>query len=262
VNRNVEVKASDDYPVHNLNTGLNYTTIQEAINAPETENGHTINADSGIYFEHIQIDKSISLIGENESTAIIDGNSTGTVIAMYADFTMIRGFTIQHSGFFWGANGITIGFYSNCTITDNTIVLNQVGIGLGFGGNHTITNNTISSNHYGMGITYSSNNRIFHNRFLNNTQHVDITGSDNKWTDGYPSGGNYWDDYTDVDLKKGPYQDIEGSDGIWDHPYFINDINWDYYPIVPEFQSFLILQLFMIATLIATMIIRRKPKPT
>jgi len=32
----VEVKAPNGYPVHNVDTGLNYTTIQEAIDAPET----------------------------------------------------------------------------------------------------------------------------------------------------------------------------------------------------------------------------------
>jgi hypothetical protein len=36
-------KASSSSPVHNLNTGLNYTTIQEAINGDETLNGQTIS---------------------------------------------------------------------------------------------------------------------------------------------------------------------------------------------------------------------------
>lgn len=43
----VEVKASNDYPVHNLDTGLDYATIQAAIDAPETLNGHTIRVDAG-----------------------------------------------------------------------------------------------------------------------------------------------------------------------------------------------------------------------
>jgi pectin methylesterase-like acyl-CoA thioesterase len=69
------VKASDDLPVHNLNTGLNYTTIQEAIDASETMDGHTIKVDSGTYYEHISIEKSITLVGEDSDATVIDGNS-------------------------------------------------------------------------------------------------------------------------------------------------------------------------------------------
>ena len=80
----------------------------------------------------------------------------------------------------------------------------------------------------------------------------------NTWDNGYPSGGNYWSDYTDVDQYSGPSQNITGSDGIWDHPYVIDENNKDNYPIVPEFPSFLILPLFMIATLLAVVVYRRK----
>jgi len=66
--------------VHNLDTGLNYTSIQEAIDAPQTLYGHTIFVEEGIYYEHVVLNKSLSLIGENRSTTIIDGNHTGNVI--------------------------------------------------------------------------------------------------------------------------------------------------------------------------------------
>jgi pectin methylesterase-like acyl-CoA thioesterase len=69
------VKASGDLPVHNLNTGLNYMTIQEAIDASETMDVHTINVDSGTYYEHISIEKSITLVGEDSDATVIDGNS-------------------------------------------------------------------------------------------------------------------------------------------------------------------------------------------
>jgi parallel beta-helix repeat protein len=231
----IEVKAPNDYPVHNLDTSLNYTTIQEAIDAPETLNGHTISVDSGIYFEHVYINKSISLVGENRSTTIIDGNDTGTVIAVYADFAMVRGFSIQHSGFFVGLpSGIEVGS-SNCTIIGNTIVLNKGGISLLFGGNHTISNNIISSSYYGINIIYSENNKIFHNSFLNNTQHVYITGSINIWDNGYPSGGNYWSDYAGVDLFSGPYQNESGSDGIGDTLYAIDANNRDNFPLMTPY---------------------------
>ena len=67
-----EIKALNGYPVHNLNTSLNYTTIQDAINAPETLDGHTIFVEEGKYYEHVIVNKSLSLVGENIRTTIID----------------------------------------------------------------------------------------------------------------------------------------------------------------------------------------------
>lgn len=81
--------------------------------------------------------------------------------------------------------------------------------------------------------------------------------------DGYPSGGNYWSDYSGVDEKSGPNQDLSGSDGIGDTPYVIDENNTDHYPlinfyVIPEFPSFLILPLFMMATLLAVIACKRK----
>jgi hypothetical protein len=54
----------------------------------------------------------------------------------------------------------------------------------------------------------------------------------NVWDDGYPSGGNYWSDYTGVDLYSGPYQNETSSDGIGDTPYDIDENNVDHYPLM------------------------------
>jgi len=59
-------------PVRNLNTGLDYLTIQAAIDAPETLDGHTILVDPGSYSENLLISKSINLTGTDRSNTIID----------------------------------------------------------------------------------------------------------------------------------------------------------------------------------------------
>jgi hypothetical protein len=59
----------------------------------------------------------------------------------------------------------------------------------------------------------------------------------NVWDDGYPSGGNYWSDYTGVDIKKGENQDQPGSDGMGDTPYVINANNRDRYPLMNPYGS-------------------------
>jgi hypothetical protein len=57
----------------------------------------------------------------------------------------------------------------------------------------------------------------------------------NVWDDGYPSGGNYWSDYTSTDLYSGPYQNETGRDGIGDIPYVIDTDNQDNYPLMPPY---------------------------
>ena len=76
-------------------------------------------------------------------------------------------------------------------------------------------------------------NRIYHNNFVDNQLQTRLYNSpDNIWDGGYPSGGNYWSDYTGADLYSGSYQDGPGSDGIGDTPYIIDENNVDNYPLI------------------------------
>ncbi len=81
----------------------NYTSIQDAID--DAEDGFTIYVynDSSPYYEHILIDKSLTLIGEDRETTIIDGNKTGGhVVNITAKGVDFSGFTVQNSGHFAG----------------------------------------------------------------------------------------------------------------------------------------------------------------
>ncbi|OYT26437.1 MAG: hypothetical protein B6U95_07475 [Thermofilum sp. ex4484_82] len=93
-------------------------------------------------------------------------------------------------------------------------------------------------------------NKIFNNYFVDNNilrnaciKYIDIWNLDTLdgksiitalecWDDGYPSGGNYWSDYTGVDERSGPNQDLPGSDGVGDIPYVIDALNSDKYPLM------------------------------
>lgn len=57
-----------------------------------------------------------------------------------------------------------------------------------------------------------------------------------RWDNGYPSGANYWSDYTGIDKLSGPSQDQPGSDGIGDTPYTIDTDNKDTYPLVNQLK--------------------------
>jgi parallel beta-helix repeat protein len=134
--------------------------------------------------------------------------------------------------------GIRLWDASDSTISNNTVSSTQsprgIGIWLIDSNSCLLFDNTISKNGVegGISLWHSNNNKIFHNNFINNAKQVYSYATLNNWDDGYPSGGNYWSDYTDVDQYSGPNQDQPESDGIWDHPYVIDENNKDRYPLV------------------------------
>jgi parallel beta-helix repeat protein len=131
--------------------------------------------------------------------------------------------------------GIELQYSSNNSITGNNVTANMAhGIWLGRSPNNHISRNNITNNSDGVGLYESSNNTFHHNNFIDNTQQTYFltSGYANFWDDGYPSGGNYWSDYTGVDNHSGPHQNETGSDGIGDTPYVIDENNQDNYPFM------------------------------
>ncbi|MEM4713144.1 MAG: right-handed parallel beta-helix repeat-containing protein [Candidatus Bathyarchaeia archaeon] len=134
-----------------------------------------------------------------------------------------------------GYNGIYLYESYNNNIYGNNLMANGLdGILLdNWSYDNNIYGNNITVNSYGIEFYGSHNNNIYHNNFVNNSRQVfSYYGFVNVWDDGYPSGGNYWSDYTGVDVKSGPSQDLPGSDGIGDTPYIIDAINKDRYPLM------------------------------
>jgi len=125
----------------------------------------------------------------------------------------------------------------NCTrliVQNLNLTNNAQGILLAFTTNSTIAKNNIENNWHGIWLNYSSNNKFYHNNLINNAKQVYIgtSGYANFWDLGYPSGGNYWSDYTSVDLFSGLYQIDPNGDGIGDMPYIIDSDNRDRYPLM------------------------------
>ncbi len=100
---------------------------------------------------------------------------------------------------------------------------------------NTIENNgwerwTISSygmdDDYGAGVWLwgAANNTFYGNKFVDNAQQVYLFDrEENVWSMGLPQGGNFWSDYSGVDVD---------GDGIGDTQYIIDEANVDPYPLV------------------------------
>lgn len=106
------------------------------------------------------------------------------------------------------------------SVTNNRIMGNSMA-GIRLLGTHDnlISGNTIGHNAAGVEIDDPwGSNWVYHNNFIENGYHACDDNLNGTWDDGYPSGGNYWDDYTGEDEFSGPNQDRPGPDGIGDTP--------------------------------------------
>jgi parallel beta-helix repeat protein len=171
----VKAEASISYPVHNLNNGLSYTRIQEAIDANETLDGHTILVDEGTYNENVVVDKSVSLTGESRERTIINSNqSTQDNFVFLVNRTcdvVVENFTIQNC-----KAGVFLLNSNNSRISRNRM-MNCTWEGVWVYGSH---DNFIDRNFFGtsyMGVFIAGekegspgNNTILANTFDRNTE--------------------------------------------------------------------------------------------
>jgi parallel beta-helix repeat protein len=132
--------------------------------------------------------------------------------------------------------GIELWGTTDSIILDNNVTASYYGIWLSDSSGNSITSNNIADGNRGIELWWSSNNRMLHNRMTNNTWQVhdlawedpEISTSTNAWDAGYPSGGNYWSDYTGQDSN---------GDGIGDSPYTIDADNTDWYPLMGTYRN-------------------------
>ncbi len=166
-----------------------YARIQWAIGNASA--GDTIYVKAGTYYEHVVVDKAVSLIGEDRSSTIIDGNGTGNVINITANNVNLTGFTIQKSGPSWPSAGIYIEGINGNNISNNIITNNDYGIYLLESSNNTIHGNSITANNYdGVWLNGSSNNAISGNNVTKNGAGISLENSSNNTISGNTIRGN------------------------------------------------------------------------
>jgi parallel beta-helix repeat protein len=135
--------------------GVDFTGIQDAIN--NTSDGDTIIVHSGVYYENVVVDKSVTLKGIGHP--VVDACGEGDAIRLTADGITLVGFTATNSGSSWGGAGIMVISSDNIITGNNASNNNHDGIGLYSSNNNTITGNNVSNNNEeGIRLSSSSNN--------------------------------------------------------------------------------------------------------
>lgn len=242
----VEVNAPNGYPIHNVDTGLNYATIQEAINAPETLNGHAILVDAGTYYEHIRMNKSLTLFGENRNTTIIDGGETGEVVTIATSSTTISGFTIRgylsviclqraennhiHGNIITSnvepAYGDGIWLWSdNNTVYNNIITNKWAGVYVASRNNNTIHSNTMSDNEIGILLNFAEHNVIYGNNIIGNHKGIRLWHCNNNTI----YHNNLLDNGKNVYVVRASPPLPDGSFDTWDNGYPSGGNYWSDY---------------------------------
>jgi len=207
--------------------------LDHSTNNSISRNNITANNDGGIWLFY----SSNNCVSGNDIT---ENNWEGILLA-YSFDNSISGNKVTNN-----YDGIILADSSINSISGNNITENKgAGIPIVSSSSNIIFGNDLVANRDGIHLLDSSDNLIYHNNFLNNTRQVydlawtnpGIQPSRNTWDWGYPSGGNYWSDYSGVDKKSGTNQDRHGSDGIGDTPYVIDENKQDNYPLIRPFPS-------------------------
>jgi len=168
--------------VHNINTGLNYTTIQAAIDAPETLDGHTLVCDAGNYTEFVDVYKSLNIIGAGPKVCFVMPPDVvlDDDIDIEVDSVNITGFTIITPGWGTGYFAIFMVGVSKCRIWGNVIIGDGAGIDLKGSSNNVIECNVIKCRDNGIYIRHFSNHNIItNNRLMNNYYGIQVWNSSN-----------------------------------------------------------------------------------
>ncbi len=262
-----------------LDSSSNNQITGNNITGQDTGFGYGVQVNSGSFNNTIIgnsfTDTGIGVRVEGGDYNLISGNyfiRGGTSVLVRGCYNII-----SKNNMVDGSGGISVtGPGSYNTIFGNNITgKSKCGIKIYWGSSNTVYENHVANCAVGVKLGFDlefpdrkvEDNVFYHNNFVNNIQYVVIgyVPDSNFWNNG--KKGNYWSNYNGTD---------NDGDGIGDTPYIIDENNRDYYPLmetlefpepeipdtIPEFPSWIILPLFLFATLVVVVIKRKALRPT
>jgi|GEM_PF-1847356 len=158
------------------------------------------------------------------------GSSFGSSEGIYLDYGV--GVLVVNNSIIDATWSLDIEESSGCQIWNNVVNTSSYGIEAWQDLNTSFVGNTISEASDAFYTEYNVNVWFYHNNFLNDPGwYYGSAAQSIAWDNGYPSGGNYWSNFTTPDTHRGVLQNLAGSDRIVDTPLAINATNIDHYPL-------------------------------
>jgi parallel beta-helix repeat protein len=246
-------------PVHNIDTGMDFFTIQAAIDNVYTLDGHTIQVDPGPYNETVRVYKQLNIHGAGADVTIVNAPGLNfPVFNVTVNNVNISGFTVKDA---LGSRGMGVMLHNSNfsrieninasnnptgisvfrswynTITSNNVSNNDFGISLRYSWYNTITSNNVSNNNFGISLRYSWYNTITSNNVSNNNFGIELRGGGTRFntvTNNNVSYNNDWGIYG-WGLYGAPSNNvIDGNEvthngngimlNVWDAPASYNNI--------------------------------------
>jgi len=170
----------------NDNGGGNYSTIQEAVN--NAQNGDIILVSHGVYKENIKVDKELTIISHStlsgdraDRTYVIGALPEENIFDIYSSNVTMEGFCIF--GCPSETNFHRIGIYlegvENCSLSNNTLILNDLGIVLNDSQGNYLNRNLINLGSNGIVLDNSENNILSNNLVATNNHGILLNNSVN-----------------------------------------------------------------------------------
>jgi len=159
---------TEEYPFKNITMALKYAI-----------DGDTIFVRSGAYYENIIVNKSVSLVGENAATTMIDGSYAQSTIHIIVNNVNVTGFTIKKGGHDWPGAGVFLDGAGYCNISENIFIENSIGVLIlaASANSNIIYLNNFTSNGDGIWLDSSYNNVVSENVLIGNGRGIHLRTS-------------------------------------------------------------------------------------
>jgi nitrous oxidase accessory protein len=155
----------------------NFTSIQAAVN--NASSGDTVIVASGAYKENLIISKSLTLIGENRGTTIIDGSGVGDTVSVRSNYVNIQELTVINSGTSTRNSGIVIDNCRGVSVNSTQIAGTYYALSLAYCFDSVFSNNLVFNNTFGIQLVNSNNNVFSDNIISANGQGITLENTNN-----------------------------------------------------------------------------------
>jgi len=205
-----------------------YSTIQAAINAAHPKD--TIHVENGVYYERVVVNKTVSLIGENQENTIIEGlDRTEFLIDITVSNVTVEGFTLRNGHHAIHASSPQYEYLDYIIIRNNIITQNNLGVLISSPRYCRVESNVVISNREAVALLGSSMKLGFENTVRGNViTHQELSSIDLMWSSGTRVVGNT------ISFNSGTEYNDSGL-GLWYsnhttvyHNNFVEDFNQIY----------------------------------